>query len=194
MLNKEKFVDLIAKVSEVFGKDLSQEAIRIYYEVLKEYSYDQIERAFYLILQTHIYNTFPKPAEIIEAIEGKQTERSLAAWQTVIDTVRKVGHWDSVSFDDRVIHNCIEALGDWEWLCGQTKDELKFVQKEFERLYTMFSKHPREAKERLIGFNERKNLQGGHKPEKEPERIGDILKHAKQLTNNGRSQPDSIQN
>lgn len=72
MLNRTKFVKLLSAVCELYGKELSLMAIDIYYETLKEYSYEQINKAFNSVARTNKYNCIPKPAEIIENIEDRK--------------------------------------------------------------------------------------------------------------------------
>ena len=111
MLNEEKFAELLTATAEVFGKELSPIAINLYYDMLKDYSYDQINKAFNFVIRTHKYNTLPKPAEIIEAIEGNSEEKALIAWSSVINTIRKYDYYESIEFEDKIIHSCILQLG-----------------------------------------------------------------------------------
>lgn len=72
MLNRTKFIKLLSAVCELYGKELSLMAIDIYYETLKNYSYEQINKAFDAIARINKYNCIPKPAEVIENIEDKK--------------------------------------------------------------------------------------------------------------------------
>ena len=72
MLKRADFVKLLSAVCELYGKELSLMAIDIYYETLKEYSYEQINRAFNSVARVNKYNCIPKPAEIIENIEDRR--------------------------------------------------------------------------------------------------------------------------
>ena len=162
MLNEERFATLLIATAELYGKELSPIAINLYYEVLKNYSNEQVNKAFNFVIRTNKYNCLPKPAEVIEAIEGKEDERAIVAWQGIIEAIRNYGYYQSIEFEDKIIHVCIDHLGGWMWLCGQTRDELKFIGKDFVRLYRTFEKHPRKASEKLIGYFEQQNLIGGY--------------------------------
>jgi len=183
MLDKEKFGILINTMAEIYNKELSPLAISLYYEVLKKYEYEEVKKAFHYILKTHKYNTFPVPAKIIEFLEGDIEEKALYAWQTVIDTIKKVGYYGSVEFEDKTIHSVIDALGGWMELCSKTKDDLKFIEKEFIKLYKLFSKYPREIQDKLIGFVEKENrLKGFEEDIPKPVSIkSDIDKTLKQI-------------
>ena len=72
MLKRSDFVKLLSAVCELYGKELSLMAIDIYYETLKDYSYEQINKAFNAIARVNKYNCVPKPAEVIENIEDRR--------------------------------------------------------------------------------------------------------------------------
>ncbi len=163
MLNEEKFIELLGSVSEIYKQDLSSMAIGLYYNTLKEYSYEQVEKALNTVIRTYKYNCMPKPAEIVEAIEGKESDRALIAWQSVIDTIRKHGYYQTIIFDDKIIHMCIEHLGGWMWICEQTIEDMKFISKDFMKLYSVLEKNPRKPQKKLIGYFELHNSEGGYK-------------------------------
>ena len=162
MLNKEKFTNLLASVAELYKQDLSPMAIGLYYNTLKDYPYEQVEKAFNVVVKTYKYNCIPKPAEIIEVIEGKEDDRAMVAWQSTKDTIKKYDFYSSIEFEDKIIHLCIDHLGGWMWLCGQTKEDLQFIAKDFMRLYKVFEKYPRKWNKKLIGYYEQTNSNKGY--------------------------------
>ncbi len=42
----------------------------MYFEIFKDYSYKQFNQAVTLCVKSHKYNTLPKPADILEFLEG----------------------------------------------------------------------------------------------------------------------------
>jgi hypothetical protein len=68
MLDRNKFLELITAMAEIYGKELPLIAIDIYYNVLKEYSYERVVKGFEEVVKTHKYNNFPVPAEILNCI------------------------------------------------------------------------------------------------------------------------------
>ncbi len=162
MLNKEKFTNLLASVAELYKQDLSPMAIGLYYNTLKDYPYEQVEKAFNIVVKTYKYNCIPKPAEIIEVIEGKEDDRAMVAWQSTKDTIKKYDFYSSIEFEDKIIHLCVDHLGGWMWLCGQTKENLQFIAKDFMRLYKVFEKYPRKWNKKLIGYYEQTNSNEGY--------------------------------
>lgn len=73
MLKRPEFVKLLSAFCELYGKELSLMAIDIYYETLKDYSYEQVNKAFNAVARTNKYSNVPKPAEIIENIEDRRS-------------------------------------------------------------------------------------------------------------------------
>lgn len=157
--SQKKFAFLMLALAEVFdsGNVPSPAKTEIYFKALVDYSIDSIARAVDEIIKTRIFATFPKPAEIIQAIEGDGNEKTILAWGKLDRAVRQIGSYQSVQFDDPVIHSVVKFLGGWEKICQVTEDEWKWKQKEFERLYLIMAKrgnHP----EYLIGITEWQNM------------------------------------
>ena len=71
MLDKDKFSKLMGITGEVFGKPASPEVAAMYYQILKDFTDEEVEKAFYNVLKTHKFETFPKPANILEHIPKK---------------------------------------------------------------------------------------------------------------------------
>ena len=54
-------------------------------------------------------------------------------------TVKRIGNYQSVQFDDPVIHSTVEAMGGWQQFCSMLTEEEKWKVREFERLYVVIS-------------------------------------------------------
>jgi hypothetical protein len=171
--DKVKFSELLAGLGEIYDKQITEFTADIYFNVLKDYSFEQVRGAVDAVVRTHKYNTLPKPAEIIEKIEGKKEDSAILAWDSVIKAIRKYDYIETVIFEDKVIHRVIDSLGGWQWLCDQTKDDLRFIAKDFQRLYSIFQNRDGEAPEKLLGFVEQENFKKGYdKDIPEAKRIG----------------------
>ena len=59
----------------------------------------------------------------------------LVAWAKVDRAVRQVGTWQSVVFDDALIHRVLHDMGGWLALERKTEDDWPFVAKEFQNRY-----------------------------------------------------------
>lgn len=181
MLDKTKFVELMAGLSQLYDKELSQFALDIYYDILKNYDYIQIEKAVKQVVANNKYNSIPKPAEILEYLEGTRDDKALVAWLQVMEAVTKGGYYASIEFADNIIPHCINEIGGWQFFCCSQKDELPFIQKRFMDLYRLFLKRGVKDNPRLIGFLEGRNKERGFTHIIAPIRIG-FLEEQKLIT------------
>jgi len=162
--DRNRFAGLMAALAEVFddrGRDLTEIKMRIYWEALKEFEIQDIERGVEKMLKGRIYPSFPKPAEIIQEIRGNSQDQGMMAWVDVRKAIERYGHSESVQFPNPVIHSVIEAMGGWVELCRSPRDELKWREKEFVRLYEVLSQSE-EHPQYLAGQHEINNRAHGH--------------------------------
>ncbi len=167
---------MMAVLSEIFdqGKEPSEFKIELYFQALADYEIGIIERAAAVVIKTRVYSALPKPGEIIQEIRGTVSNRATMAWLDVLETIERIGHYQSVKFSDPVIHSVIEAMGGWIRLAGtMTTDEEKWKQKEFEKLYEVLAKNPRRKNpEYLPGWIEMDNAAAGYMVDQEIVQIG----------------------
>lgn len=162
MIDKNDFGKLMCMLGEVFDKQITELLADIYYKIFKDYDYSQTESAFYKVIRSNKYATLPKPAEMLEYLEGTRDDKTLAAWLQVMEAVRKGGYHASIEFADPIIPHCVNDLGGWMWFCCTEKVELPFIQKRFEDLYRLYLKRELQVDNvRLIGFHEAQNSQKG---------------------------------
>jgi len=159
-MNRKDFTKKIFKLALIFDYEMTAEKEDIYWNIFKNYSEDQINKAFNLAITT--YKFFPKPAELIEFIEGNTESKSIKAWQQVREAISKYGAYSSVVFADKVIHKIIDLIGGWQKICSINEDEIKWIQKEFERLYQLYQNQTIDYPDRLIGIVEEHNRNLGN--------------------------------
>ena len=162
--HKKRFAHAMASLAEVFdsGRENSAVKMEIYFKALSSFTIEEIEQGVATLIRTRTTATFPKPAEIIEAIQGTKQDKATEAWLQVLKAVRTIGPARSVKFTDPVIHSALDGIGGWtetgEWL----DVDLKWKQKEFERLYMVCSQfHPSRHPEYLIGEADQSNRDRG---------------------------------
>jgi len=175
--NSQHFAKLMACTGEVYSKSISKQLCEIYWRSLQEYSIEQIQQA----IQHHINNPdvgqfMPKPADIVRCIDGKPSDQALRAWSKVEYAIKRVGHNDSVIFDDTIIHSVIRDIGGWIELCKLSIHDLQIKAKQFQQHYLSYlqgnsSVHP----EKLVGEIER-GCWNGQRKQVEPIYIGDTKK------------------
>lgn len=174
----DDFVDVMQLVSEQYGKKPSDGLISLYWQGLKGYDFNVVREA----IGKHLSNTdtgmfMPKIADIIRMMQGTSLDSALSAWSKVDRAVRNIGPYESVVFDDPIIHKVLHDMGGWLMLSEKTEDEWPFVAKEFENRYRGFkSRNERiEYPAKLIGLSEANNTKEGFAVS-QPMLIGDKLK------------------
>lgn len=121
-----------------------EDAIKIWYELLKDLPYEQVNIAAQKYMTTSHFP--PTPADLRAAILPPPADWD-DAWQTVISAVRKYGSWDvksaESSFDDmtaRVVRN----LGGFRRICELEYDEMDVLRANFRDIYTRLAKREAE--------------------------------------------------
>ena len=135
----------------------------IYYNIFKDYSNDSFSRAVTNVVKSNKYNTLPKPAEILEFLDGDKNDKALMAWVHAKEGVKLCGYFDSPDFSDPIISNCIEELGGWVKFCSCELTELPFIEKRFLDYYRLFLKREIKEPKKLSGYAEITNNNNGHK-------------------------------
>lgn len=157
----ESFAAIIVGLGELYGRQFSTPAIQLYWEALKDFPLEDIQRAARAYLNNPDSGQFcPKPADLIRMLSGNSQTQALQAWAKVERAVRTVGAWQSVVFDDPIIHAVVRDMGGWIALCKVSVDELPFRAKEFENRYRGFVLDPpRDYPRSLVGQAEAMNAQ-----------------------------------
>jgi len=170
MKNEGLFKKYMTALSELHGKELSHLLNSLYWKALEPFSDEQCERVFKEMIFGSKF--FPKPADFLEALQGKKEDQAALAWVKVIRAIRQIGPYQSIRFaDDPAIHSVIQSMGGWTMLCDVTEKELTWKQKEFEKLYSIMKgqgKHPTY----LPGIHERDNAANGYKVQTQIIQIG----------------------
>ena len=135
----DEFMDILDIVYEQYGKPLSSGVKMLYWQGLKDISFDVIKQALF----KHIRNTdsgmfMPKIADIIKMTQGSSLDAAMQAWSKVDKAIRQKGPYVDVVFDDPLIHKVLHDMGGWIQLGNKTEEEWPFVAKEFESRYRGF--------------------------------------------------------
>lgn len=162
----EQFLAMLGAINELLGrgKPLSDTAISLWWGALAEYDLSAVRQAF----DRHVKNPdtgqfMPAPADVIRMIAGSTMDSALMAWSKVDRAIRHIGTYQSVIFDDALIHRVIQEMGGWVEIGSKDDKEWPFVQKEFEMRYRGYkSRNERpEYPAVLIGMAEAHNSQQG---------------------------------
>jgi len=172
----KRFFQALTVLSDYYGKPLSEGSMLLYRQGLQGYEIEQIEKA----IGIHIQNPdsgqwMPKVADIVRMIEGTTQDAAALAWAKVMRAVGSVGQYQSLAFDDAIIHLVIDDLGGWPSLCQTSEEELPFLAKRFENNYRAYKRrsddipaHPRY----LVGVSEMQNAGQGFRSDA-PRLVGD---------------------
>jgi hypothetical protein len=138
MLDSElpDFSKTLLAVADYYGKELSENAMDLYWNALREYDLQAVKKA----LWAHARNPdtgqwMPKIADIAKVMQGRTDDQAAVAWSKVNQAVRRVGTYQCVVFDDPIIHRVLIDMGGWVYIGAKDDKEWPFVAKEFENRY-----------------------------------------------------------
>lgn len=135
-LDRKPFFALIADVYAFYKQDFSKFAGGVWWEAMKPYDFGAVADA----LNRHCINPdngqfMPKPADVVRLLAGSTQDAALVAWAKVDRAMRTVGPYQSVVFDDPIVHRVLSEMGGWVELSRKTEDEWPFVRNEFVNRY-----------------------------------------------------------
>lgn len=185
-LDALKFSTLMVGIGELYSKTISADLTNIYWLAMKKYDLQDVQKAF----NTHVNNPdggqfFPKPSDIVRIIEGSGETKALQAWAKVEKAIIQVGRYQSVAFDDGIIHAVIDDMGGWIKLCAIKNDGLPFYANEFQKRYMGYVlKKPNLCPRYLCGVSEQENTKNGFETAA-PLLIGDAKKAVEVIRQGG---------
>lgn len=164
--DQAQFVTLLSGVHAFYRQDVSDFAIQVWWQAMRPYDFAAVNDA----LSRHCINPdngqfMPKPADVVRMLQGSSKDSALVAWSKVDRAIRVVGTYESVIFDDALIHRVITDMGGWVSLGNKTETEWPFVGKEFENRYRAYSSRNEspDYPPILVGMAQAQNAQMGFK-------------------------------
>ena len=185
----KEFSKMMVRLGEFYGKPFTPAVFELYWNVLKPYKINELKEA----IRRHIENLdvgkfLPAPADIISAIDGSPRNQALLAWTKMVYAVRHIGRYDSLAFDDPLIHKVIEDMGGWRRFCYLEEKQTPFIEKEFcDRYRGYVSRKPLSHPSYLKGTIEMLNSAHGYTCPS-PVLIGNVQK-AKEVIATGKDKP-----
>jgi hypothetical protein len=181
----DDFSVMLQSIAEYYGKSMPAGVISIYWQGLKDLDLPAMRRA----LNAHVQNAdtgqfMPKIADVRRMLGGTTQDAAMVAWVKVDRSVRVIGTYSDVVFDDALIHRVISDMGGWVSISSKDDKEWPFIAKEFEtryRGYAMRSERP-PYPSILVGMANAANAQGGFLISP-PRLVGDIDQCEKTLRN-----------
>jgi hypothetical protein len=162
---KRKFATLLTHLADYYKAEISRAVLGIYWEGLKQYSYEAIEKACWAHTQLpdEAGRWMPRNADIIKMIAGSTVDQAAVAWSVVDSAIRVRGTWDDVVFDDPIIHRVIADMGGWVKIGSHDDDAWPFIGKEFQTRYRSFRMRGEmpDYPKKLTGMANAHNAAGG---------------------------------
>ncbi len=163
----------------------SPDVIGIWFAALSDFDLTAVRRALSLHVRDPDRGQYPpRPADITRFVEGSTQTQGMAAWAKVERAMRCVGGYQTVVFDDPLIHTVISEMGDWPSLCQTELRELPFRARDFERRYAAYRSMRQNptCPPSLTGITEAERRTSGL-PLPEPVLIGDTERARRLLSN-----------
>jgi hypothetical protein len=180
--DREALSAMLAKVMSVYGKPITTGFVDVFFDALAGFDIESVRRGLNAHVQNPDSGQFPpKPADVVRLIDGTSQDQGMQAWSRLDKAVRRVGPYQSVVFDDAIIHKVLDEMGGWIKLCNTpSEDDYKFQGIEFARRYRAYviaggpgADYPRH----MIGVAEAENNTAGYrKNAPSPVLIGDESK------------------
>ncbi|HID22285.1 MAG TPA: hypothetical protein EYP14_07775 [Planctomycetaceae bacterium] len=137
---KTEFLEALTAVTEIYGRELSKPAMKLYLKVLEKYPFEAVMRAMtaYIENASGKASYFPKPGDVVALIDGNPEDRATQAWAEVREALERIGTYESVRFRDPIVNACIAELGGWVRLGELDNKAIEFLGNEFRKLYRQF--------------------------------------------------------
>jgi hypothetical protein len=108
------FAKFMAFIAEYYRHSLSESTLELYWKGLSRYDWKAIQQAVWHHIRMPQRGQFmPKISDVIESIEGDYQTQALQAWTKVTQAIQRMGVYQSVQFDDPLIHAVIQDMGGW---------------------------------------------------------------------------------
>jgi hypothetical protein len=159
----QEFQRVLSGALSLWRQDVSEFALSVWWEACKGFSLEQVRKALTAHAMDPERGRFPPmPADIVKALHGTHTDRSLLAWGRVHRAMSEVGAYATPEGFDSATVSAIFDMGGWPKLCQSGLDELPFVQRRFCELHRAYSARPEaQHAERLIGLHDQHNAARG---------------------------------
>lgn len=145
-MDRDAFAQAMFTLGETFNEPISDVKVEAYFDALGEFDVTQVLPAMKATLRKSKF--FPRPADLIEAIEGDRDEAADAAWGAVLREIRRVGYVGTPNLEERALRAVCELWGSWRRLCetlpGEGPELVGWL-KQFKAVYGSVTKRDQRA-------------------------------------------------
>jgi hypothetical protein len=139
MINSDysRFSAILMSVAEHAEKSLSKDLVKLYWQALKNFSFDDFVGAAQSILLNQKRYEMPMIGDFIKKIDGTDNLRQQALLEAnnILGLVRKLGSYGNPHFVDPATRKLLQTRWTWGGLCeGRIEKEVWFV-KDFVEAY-----------------------------------------------------------
>ncbi|MCR4297550.1 MAG: DUF6475 domain-containing protein [Gallionella sp.] len=184
--DRKALFDLLANVYAFYRVDCTAFALGVWWEAMRPFDLASVKDA----LNRHAVNPdngqfCPKPADVAKLIGGGTADAALVAWSKTERALRQVGTYETVVFDDPIIHAVLSDMGGWIQFGKVTEEELPFTRNNFVSRYRGYCLRGRidQYPAKLIGIIDGENC--GQYAEQTPKLIGNPERAAQVLRGGG---------
>ena len=173
MIEKDvkEFANILDFLAEGLGVDMTANKYKFYFAALSDLTIDEIKKAANHIARTATF--FPKPVDFRNAVSGNIDGKVVEAWEKVQKAKSRAGQYQSVQFDDPVIHSTLKLMGGWGAVCRlEGHDDEKWQRIDFEKTYKAIAGQKKDHPNYLPGAAEVQNGAMGHDHKQEVMQIG----------------------
>jgi len=134
--DRVEFSRALTACMEIYSKKVTASILDIFWKSLEKYDLSEVLNAMSVHIQDPDAGRFaPKPADLVGRFRGTGSSQALAAWTKLDEAVRCIGTYESVCFDDAIIHVVVSDMGGWPSFGEKDNSEWPFVRNEFEKRY-----------------------------------------------------------
>ena len=126
-MTKEEFLNAMGMLSASVGREIPKPQATVWYQLVSDLTAEQFQAGIVETLRTNTFAGLPPIGLIRQNAIGRQPaeqDRSLLAWDRVLEAIREHGGYQTVKFDDPAIHAAIRSCGGWVALCEQPTEQM----------------------------------------------------------------------
>jgi len=111
MLDKKEFVKQMIGLCEIYSQKPSEYIFDVYYEIFKDCDTEEFKKAVVNSVRTHKFNSLPKPADILDAIN----EARMIRIETKRTSSYKNPEWEEIDEQGRkqiseIAKKCVKEI------------------------------------------------------------------------------------
>jgi hypothetical protein len=146
--DKNRFAQIMAGMADNFRDTITKEGMRMRFDLLKQYSIEQVEQASRKILATRKFTKMPPIAEFVEALQGQEPsieDHALVIANSIIEHMRVNGSRVFPTLDPVAKRLMMTRWPYYQWAASVLTSELQWWVKQFCEAYRAESTVGRQA-------------------------------------------------